>query len=130
MSATISPLAPQTVPDLPEISGVRLATAAAGIRYANRTDVRWMTLADSSGHGLRVSSVGQPICFAVWPYTLQDLEQATHDYDLPRRDTCVLNIDHLLHGVGGDNSWGALTHPQYTLPGNKPYEYSFKLEPL
>ncbi len=97
---------------------------------ANRTDVRWMTLADASGHGLRVSCEGQPICFAVWPYTMQDLEQATHDYDLPRRDTCVLNIDHLIHGVGGDNSWGALTHPQYTLPGNKPYEYSFKLEPL
>jgi glutamate N-acetyltransferase/amino-acid N-acetyltransferase len=39
MSATISPLAPQTVPDMPEIAGVRLATAAAGIRYAGRTDV-------------------------------------------------------------------------------------------
>jgi glutamate N-acetyltransferase / amino-acid N-acetyltransferase len=38
MSA-ISPLAPQHVPELPAISGVRLATAAAGIRYAGRTDV-------------------------------------------------------------------------------------------
>jgi beta-galactosidase len=69
------------------------------------------------------------VCFAVWPYTLQDLAQATHDYQLPRRDSLVLNIDHLLHGVGGDNSWGALTHPQYTLPGNKPYEYTFTLSP-
>ena len=39
MSTAISPLAPQTIPDMPEIAGVRLATAAAGIRYANRTDV-------------------------------------------------------------------------------------------
>jgi glutamate N-acetyltransferase/amino-acid N-acetyltransferase len=39
MSSTISPLAPKTVPDMPEIEGVRLATAAAGIRYKNRTDV-------------------------------------------------------------------------------------------
>jgi glutamate N-acetyltransferase/amino-acid N-acetyltransferase len=39
MSTAISPLAPQTTPDMPEIAGVRLATAAAGIRYANRTDV-------------------------------------------------------------------------------------------
>jgi len=39
MSTAISPLAPQKVPDLPAIAGVRLATAAAGIRYAGRTDV-------------------------------------------------------------------------------------------
>src|SRR6516165_819750 len=35
----ISPLAPTNVPDMPAISGVRLATAAAGIRYKGRTDV-------------------------------------------------------------------------------------------
>ena len=39
MSAAISPLAPLHVPDMPAIAGVRLATAAAGIRYAGRTDV-------------------------------------------------------------------------------------------
>jgi glutamate N-acetyltransferase/amino-acid N-acetyltransferase len=35
----VSPLAPKTVPDMPVIEGVRLATAAAGIRYPGRTDV-------------------------------------------------------------------------------------------
>ena len=39
MSIAISPLAPLHVPDMPAIAGVRLATAAAGIRYAGRTDV-------------------------------------------------------------------------------------------
>jgi len=39
MSTAVSPLAPATVPELPPIGGVRLATAAAGIRYKNRTDV-------------------------------------------------------------------------------------------
>jgi glutamate N-acetyltransferase/amino-acid N-acetyltransferase len=39
MSSSVSPLAPKTVPDMPEIAGVRLATAEAGIRYKNRTDV-------------------------------------------------------------------------------------------
>jgi glutamate N-acetyltransferase / amino-acid N-acetyltransferase len=39
MSSTISPLAPKTTPHLPPIRGVRLATAEAGIRYRNRTDV-------------------------------------------------------------------------------------------
>src|SRR5215467_6566842 len=39
MTGSISPLAPARVPDLPAIDGVKLATAAAGIKYPNRTDV-------------------------------------------------------------------------------------------
>ncbi|ULK95074.1 bifunctional glutamate N-acetyltransferase/amino-acid acetyltransferase ArgJ [Bradyrhizobium sp. I71] len=39
MSSAVSPLAPKTVPDMPVIAGIRLATAEAGIRYKNRTDV-------------------------------------------------------------------------------------------
>src|SRR5580658_2157526 len=39
MSTSISPLAPKTTPAMPAIAGVRLATAAAGIRYQGRTDV-------------------------------------------------------------------------------------------
>jgi glutamate N-acetyltransferase / amino-acid N-acetyltransferase len=39
MSSAVSPLAPTNVPDMPAISGIRLATAAAGIRYKGRTDV-------------------------------------------------------------------------------------------
>jgi glutamate N-acetyltransferase / amino-acid N-acetyltransferase len=38
-TVSISPLAPTHVPELPPIAGVRLATAAAGIRYHGRTDV-------------------------------------------------------------------------------------------
>jgi glutamate N-acetyltransferase / amino-acid N-acetyltransferase len=39
MSSVVSPLAPTDVPDMPAIAGVKLATAAAGIRYKGRTDV-------------------------------------------------------------------------------------------
>src|SRR5271154_2266908 len=39
MSTTISPLAPKSVPDMPAVAGVRFSTAAAGIRYRDRTDV-------------------------------------------------------------------------------------------
>jgi glutamate N-acetyltransferase / amino-acid N-acetyltransferase len=38
-STQISPLAPKHIPDLPEIKGVRFATAEAGIKYKNRRDV-------------------------------------------------------------------------------------------
>jgi glutamate N-acetyltransferase/amino-acid N-acetyltransferase len=39
MSTAVSPLAPTEVPEMPAIAGVKLATAAAGIRYKGRTDV-------------------------------------------------------------------------------------------
>jgi len=39
MSEAVSPLAPTDVPEMPAIAGVKLATAAAGIRYKDRTDV-------------------------------------------------------------------------------------------
>jgi glutamate N-acetyltransferase / amino-acid N-acetyltransferase len=39
LSPAISPLAPASFPAMPPVPGVRLATAAAGIRYAGRTDV-------------------------------------------------------------------------------------------
>ena len=44
MAAKISPLAPPLVSDAPAVRGVKLATAAAGIRYANRTDVLLVVL--------------------------------------------------------------------------------------
>jgi glutamate N-acetyltransferase / amino-acid N-acetyltransferase len=39
VSPAISPLAPASFPEMPQVAGVRLATAAAGIRYAERPDV-------------------------------------------------------------------------------------------
>ncbi|WP_412050208.1 bifunctional glutamate N-acetyltransferase/amino-acid acetyltransferase ArgJ [Hoeflea sp. Naph1] len=42
MSGDISPLAPKTYAALPPIRGARIETAAAGIKYAGRTDVMLM----------------------------------------------------------------------------------------
>ena len=45
MPTSVSPLAPKSLPALPPIEGVRLATAEAGIRYKGRTDVLYVSLA-------------------------------------------------------------------------------------
>jgi len=45
------------------------------------------------------------------------------------RDLVVLNVDFKQMGVGGDTSWGAKTHPEYTLPA-QPYRYRFRLRPF
>jgi len=42
MSGSVSPLAPKSFADMPPLRGVRMATAAAGIKYKNRTDVLLM----------------------------------------------------------------------------------------
>jgi len=94
---------------------------------ANRCDVRWFTLEDQNGNSIKIEGL-QPICFRAWPYNEDDLEKANHPFDLPRRDFINLNIDLNIHGVGGDDSWGAPTMEKYTIPGNKPYSYGFILD--
>jgi beta-galactosidase len=41
-----------------------------------------------------------------------------------------LNIDLNIHGVGGIDTWGQRTLPQYTIDGNKPYHYTFIMSVL
>ncbi|MCM2369751.1 glycoside hydrolase family 2 TIM barrel-domain containing protein [Aporhodopirellula aestuarii] len=93
----------------------------------NRCDVRWMTVTDNSGRGLRISADGEPLSMSVWPYTLGDVEAAKHPHELSRRDAKTVFVDWKVHGVGGDNSWGARTHPEYTLPGDKPHQLNFTI---
>ncbi|KFE35060.1 bifunctional glutamate N-acetyltransferase/amino-acid acetyltransferase ArgJ [Thioclava atlantica] len=44
----VSPLAPESFPALPEIDGVEFASAAAGVKYAGRTDVMLAKVAPGS----------------------------------------------------------------------------------
>jgi len=93
----------------------------------NKTDVRWMILTDSDGAGLM--AVGDPLLsVSAWPFSMADLEKATHIHELPHRDFITVNLDYKQMGVGGDDSWGARPHPEYTLPA-KPYTYRFRLQP-
>ena len=94
---------------------------------SNRTDVRWLLLNDNGGAGLL--AVGMPLLsVSAWPYSMDDLEKAMHVHELPRRDFITLNLDYKQMGVGGDDSWGARPHTEYTLPA-KPYTYQFRLKP-
>ena len=49
--------------------------------------------------------------------------------DIKPKDQVDWLIDYKQMGVGGDNSWGARTHKQYTLPAQN-YEFSFQLIPF
>jgi len=98
----------------------------------NKTDVRWVALTNKKGAGLL--AVGMPLLSAsAWPFTMEDLEKATHTNELPRRKTITVNLDYKQMGVGGDDSWGARTHPEYTLSvgavREPPLRYKFRLRP-
>jgi beta-galactosidase len=107
-----------------------------------KTDTRWLTLTDDNGTGILVS--GYPLfCFTALYNIHDDFESPgklsqyrkdaksanTHTVDVKPRDLVNLNIDLGQMGVGGDNSWGALIHPQYRLLEKK-YEYSFRIRPV
>ncbi|HEX8017259.1 MAG TPA: beta-galactosidase domain 4-containing protein, partial [Flavobacterium sp.] len=94
---------------------------------ANRTDVRWFAMRTQNNDIIKVTGL-QPLNFRAWPYTEDDLENTTHDYQLPKRNFINLNIDLNIHGVGGDDTWGAKTMEKYTNSGNKPYYFGFIME--
>ncbi len=93
----------------------------------NRTEVRWMTLAGRDGIGLKVSGI--PVVEAnALPYTPEELESSDHAYKLPKSEKVALRINYKQMGVGGDDSWGAKTHPEFTLFANRSYSHSFILK--
>ncbi|MDG5766569.1 glycoside hydrolase family 2 TIM barrel-domain containing protein [Balneolales bacterium ANBcel1] len=98
---------------------------------ANRTDVRWTGFTNDEGQGLLAAGM-QELNVSAWPYSLQDLEKATHVNRLPVRDFFTVNIDYKQQGVGGINSWTELARAMepYRLPASRPYSYGFYLIPL
>ena len=92
----------------------------------NRCDIRWFEISGKSGK-LRFDGL-QPLCIRAWDYGEEDLERAPrHPNDIPRGRFVNLNIDLSVHGVGGADTWGKRTLPEYTIDGNQPHHYRFIL---
>lgn len=95
---------------------------------ANRCGIRWFSLTDKKGEGLRVNAApGEPLSISAWPYSMQDLAATAHDSKLPERDFITVNLDHLQMGVGGDNSWGLPVNEPYRIKANRSFQWSFTL---
>ena len=92
----------------------------------NRCDIRWFEIGSDSGK-VRIDGF-QPLCIRAWDYGEEDLDAAPrHPQDIQRGRFVNLNIDLNIHGVGGVDTWGQRTLPQYTIDGNQPYHYAFIL---
>lgn len=98
---------------------------------SNRCDVRYFTLTDKEGFGIRVDAYyDNPINFSAYHYTTDGLEKATHINDIPYADITTINIDHRQLGVGGDLPGQAFVREPYTMPKNQKQEYSFVITPI
>ena len=93
-----------------------------------RTDVRWFDISNGK-KSIRIDGC-QPLCIRAWDYGEEDLEPAQHPHEIQRGRFVNLNIDLNIHGVGGIDTWGQRTLPQYTIDGNKPYHYTFIMSVL
>ena len=96
----------------------------------NKTDVRWLTLTDKNGMGLKIRGL-QPLSVKAAHNPASDLDfgvskKNTHPSDVTPLKDVFLNVDLLQRGLGGDNSWGALPHAPYRLQ-NDSYEYEYEI---
>lgn len=97
------------------------------------TDVRWFSLTDPSGFGLKIT--GNPvISTSAHNYGIEDIDDGAakdqrHITDMVPREFIEWNIDFKQMGVGGDNSWGAKPLEKYMMyPGE--YAYEFTISPV
>lgn len=93
---------------------------------ANRTDVRWFSFGNKT-ETIKITGL-QPLCFRAWPYLEEDMYGKKHPFEIKHQNLINVNIDQNIHGVGGNDAWGARTMDQYTIDGNKPHHYSFIME--
>lgn len=93
----------------------------------NKTDVRWATITNAAGRGLRIGGLPTVELNAL-PYSPSELEAHDHPYKLPTSDKVVVRVNYKQMGVGGDDSWGARTHPEFTLFANRTYAYAFTFQ--
>lgn len=100
----------------------------------NKSDVRWCALQNGNGEGLLVSGT-QPLNVSAWNFPMEDILYVKSDIEhrhggsIRKKDMVWMNIDMQQMGVAGDNTWGAQTHPEYTITPED-QSYSFVIVPV
>jgi beta-galactosidase len=98
-----------------------------------KTDIRWITLTNGDGEGIRIEGI-QPLSVSALHNYPEDFDPGLtkkyrHLNDITPRNEVVLCVDLAQRGVGGDNSWGAYPHKQYRLEANE-YSYGYVIKPV
>ena len=96
----------------------------------NKTDVRWFTLTNKDGKGIKVTGA-QPLSVSATNNRPEDLDpgitkKQQHWSDVNPRNETVLCVDLFQKGVAGLNSWGAQPLDEYRF-SDKEYTYSYTI---
>jgi beta-galactosidase len=94
----------------------------------NRTDVRWAELANASGNGIKIRSLGEPLNMKAIPYTDIELHQADYSDDLPKTGRTFVYIDAAHMGLG-NSSCGPRPMDQYRL-SDRSLSFGFSIDPI
>lgn len=89
----------------------------------NKCRVRYAKVMDKKGRGMLF--FGDELSFSALPYTPHELENAAHHFELPPVHYTVVRVAKKQMGVGGDDSWGSHTHPEYLLDASEKMEFTF-----
>ncbi|TDD94221.1 glycoside hydrolase family 2 TIM barrel-domain containing protein [Flavobacterium cellulosilyticum] len=95
-----------------------------------KTDVRWLSLLNKKGQGLKITG-NQVLGFSALNISTEQIDPGKtkaqrHPTNLKSTDTVYLHVDYKQRGLGGDNSWGAYPHAPYRLE-DKQYSYSYSI---
>lgn len=94
----------------------------------NRCKVRYLTVTDDNGDGLKFTFDDNYFNFNVRNYTQKLLQNAKHQEDLHNEKTTVVNIDGFTRGTG-TSSCGPDVLDQYVINGRSGLEFSFNMMP-
>lgn len=93
----------------------------------NKTQLRYFTLIDEDGNGLKITS-NKPFEASALPYTSHEIEEASNILHLPpSNNEVVVSAYAAKCGVGGDDSWGALVHDEYLVSLEKGINFTLYL---
>ncbi|MNL30789.1 Evolved beta-galactosidase subunit alpha [compost metagenome] len=97
-----------------------------------KTDVRWLTLKNDKGQGVKIEGQ-QAVSFSALNISTEDLDPGKtkaqrhpSDLDLDSKEAVYLHLDYKQRGLGGDDSWGRPPHDPYRLL-DKQYSYSYTI---
>ncbi len=82
---------------------------------------------DSSSQVLKIEKTDRSFAFSCLPYTAEEIENATHQEELPPARRTVLCVYGAVRGVGGIDSWGSDVEEPYHINGEKDISYSFTI---
>ncbi len=94
----------------------------------NRVGLRWLTLTNNEGRGVKVETAGD-VAFSLTPWTDAELRTARHEWELPASNRTVAHFDAVQRGLG-NASCGPGPLPQYEIEKGKTYSNTVRFIPF